>query len=87
MRTYKRKTNRGTTPRETYMEAAKVLAKTSSLRKASATYSINFMTIRRFCKITRSRKWWCYKFLAFNLEVKINRMDCEALLFTVVLNH
>jgi hypothetical protein len=58
MRTYKRKTNRGTTPRETYMEAAKeVLAKTSSLRKVSEKYSVNFMTLQRFCKKTRSREW------------------------------
>jgi hypothetical protein len=34
MRTYKRKTNWGTTPRETYMKAVtEVLAKTSSLAK------------------------------------------------------
>jgi len=33
------------------MEAAKeVLAKTSSLREASAKYSVNFMTLQRFCK-------------------------------------
>jgi hypothetical protein len=51
MRAYKGKTNRGTTPIETYMKAAKqVLAKTGSLRKASAKYSINFMTLQRFCK-------------------------------------
>jgi hypothetical protein len=49
MRTYKRKTNSGSTPRETYMKAAKqVLAKSSSLRKASAKHSINFMTLQRF---------------------------------------
>jgi hypothetical protein len=51
MRTYKTKTNRGTTPRETYMKAEKeVLAKTSSLRKTSAKYSINYMTLQIFCK-------------------------------------
>jgi hypothetical protein len=45
------KTNRGTTPREIYMKAAKeVLAKTSSLRKASAKYSINFRTVQRFSR-------------------------------------
>jgi hypothetical protein len=56
MRTYKRKTNRGTAPRETYIEAAKeVLAKTSSLRKASAKYSVNFMTLQRFCKEEKTR--------------------------------
>jgi hypothetical protein len=33
------------------MEAAKeILAKTSSLRKSSAKYSINFMTLQRFSK-------------------------------------
>jgi hypothetical protein len=68
MRTYKRKTNRGTTPRETYMKAAKeVLAKTTSLRKASAKYSINFMTLQRFCKKLEagsSGKCYIFKFLA-----------------------
>jgi hypothetical protein len=47
----KRKTERGTAPVETYMEAAKeVLAKARSLRKASAKYSVNFMTLQEFRK-------------------------------------
>jgi hypothetical protein len=38
-------------PVETYMEAAKdLLAKACILRKASAKYSVNFMTLQRFCK-------------------------------------
>jgi hypothetical protein len=69
MRTYKRKTNSGTTPRETYMKAAKdVLAKTSSIRKVSAKYSINFMTLQRFCKNLEAAsggKCSIFKFLAF----------------------
>jgi hypothetical protein len=51
MRSYKRKTERGTVPVETYMEGAKeVLATACSLRKASAKYSVNFMTLQIFCK-------------------------------------
>jgi uncharacterized protein (DUF2225 family) len=90
MRTYKRKKNRGTTPRETCMKAAtEVLAKTNSLRKASAKYSINFMTLQRFCKnleVGSGAKCYIFKFLAFILEVEDNKMNCATLLFLVVLN-
>jgi hypothetical protein len=51
MRTQKCKTNRGTTPKETYMETANEdLVKAFSLRKLSAKYSVNFMTLQRVCK-------------------------------------
>jgi hypothetical protein len=84
MRTYKRKTNRGTKPRETYMKAAtEVLAKTNSLRKASAKYPINFITLQRFCKKLEAGsgvKCYIFKFLAFILEVKFNKMNCAMLL-------
>jgi hypothetical protein len=51
MITYKRKTERGTAPVERYMEAAKeILAEACSLRKISAEFSVNFMTLQRFCK-------------------------------------
>jgi hypothetical protein len=90
MRTYKRKTNRGTTPRKTHMKAAKeVLAKTSSLREASAKYSINFMTLQRLCKKLEAgsgAKCYIFKFLAFILEVEVNKMNCATLIFLVVLN-
>jgi hypothetical protein len=90
MRTYKRKTNRGTTPREIYMKAAEeVLTKTSSLRKASAKYSINFMTLQIFCKKLEAEsggKFYIFKFLAFILEVSVNKVNCATLLFLVVLN-
>ena len=55
VRTYERK-NRGTSPLETYMEAAKeILAKSSSLRKACAKYSINFIALQRLCKMLEQR--------------------------------
>lgn len=51
MRNYKKKTDRGNTPKETYIEAAKeVLIGSCSLRKAAQKYNINFMTLQRFCK-------------------------------------
>jgi hypothetical protein len=49
-----------------------VLAKTSSLRKASAKNSINFTTLQRFCKKLEAGiggKCYILKFLEFNLEV------------------
>ena len=51
MRKYKKKTDRGNTPKETFAEAAKkVLNGTCSLRKAAERHNINFMTLQRFCK-------------------------------------
>jgi hypothetical protein len=45
------KTGRATTTVLTYMDGAKaVLSKSSSLRKATAKYSVNFMTLQRLCK-------------------------------------
>jgi hypothetical protein len=50
MRTYKRKTKRGTTPEETHLETAKeVLDKDFSVRKSSANTSVDFMMIQSFC--------------------------------------
>ena len=49
MRNYKKKTDRGTTPKETYAEAAKEVLAGSSLRKAADKYGVNFMTLQRFC--------------------------------------
>jgi hypothetical protein len=49
MKTYKRKTNRGTAPKEKYMETTKeVLVEACRIRKAPAKYSVNFMTLQRF---------------------------------------
>jgi hypothetical protein len=51
MRTYRWKTKRGTTPKETYMETRKeALAKAFNVRKASDKYPVNFMTLQIFCK-------------------------------------
>jgi len=48
---YKTKTNRSTTPRGTYIDAAtEVLAESSCLRQASGKYSVNFTTHQRFRK-------------------------------------
>jgi hypothetical protein len=66
-----------------------VLAKTGSLRKASAKYSINFMTLQRFCKKLEAGsggKCCIFTFLAFILEVSVNKMNCAMPIFHVVLN-
>ena len=45
------RTNREPTPIETYRKAAKaVLSTSSSLRRASAKYSVNFVTLQTLCK-------------------------------------
>jgi hypothetical protein len=45
------RTSRETMPIETYRKAAKaVLSTSSSRRRASAKYSINFMTLQTLCK-------------------------------------
>jgi hypothetical protein len=42
----------GAMPKETYLKTAKEdLAKAFNLRKASAKFSVNFITLQRFCKI------------------------------------
>lgn len=51
MRVYKRKTDRGNTPVETFRTAAKeVLEKKRSLRSVAQEFGINFMTLQRYCK-------------------------------------
>jgi hypothetical protein len=51
VRTCKRKTERGTTSKETYMETAKdVSVKAFNLRKSPAKYSVNFMALQIFCR-------------------------------------
>jgi hypothetical protein len=70
------------------MKAAKeVLAKISSLRKASVKYSIHFVTLRRLCKKLEAGsggKCYIFKFLAIILEVNVNKMNCATLLFLVI---
>jgi len=49
-RTYKRKTSRGTTPDVLERAAADVLRKQQSLRSVALAYSIDKMTLHRYCK-------------------------------------
>lgn len=54
-RTYKRKTDQGTTVQAVFQQAAAdVESGNSSLRVAAEDYGINFMTLQRYCK--RSKK-------------------------------
>lgn len=84
MRNYKKKTDRGTIPKETYAEAAnEVLSGFSSLRKAAQKYNINFMTLQRFCKRMESTKggrqlifhcqrrqlWRCRLLVLYNVQI------------------
>lgn len=68
MRTYKRKTERGKSSAETFRTAAKeVLDNGRSLRTVADEYSINFMTLHRYCKKMKN-KGTIYFYMGYSFD-------------------
>jgi hypothetical protein len=71
-RTYKKKMERNITTKEKYMVTAKeFLAKAFNVRKASAKYSINFMTLQVFCKRVKEGSGSNFTSNSFTIYFKI----------------